>query len=365
MIYHIFNGRVLHLTPGLIENTIKTSKVICKKQDTQHFFCVIMIGDRMLYRNVNENPYIGIFRKYNHTNYSLIYEDKEYYKLMLSLKDDDRIIYHSNPLRRFFIFTNSFFFLFRRKLLNHSSFVCWGGDYLIYDDTIRHKITAYVKRLFFNRYHTIIALSYDDQAEVKKMYPKATVICANYAGPIRHLMEKTPHDKFHVVVSHSGWPHNNHIHSFDLLKRYAGKIMITCPLCYGNPTTIENIINKGKEIFGNDFHYFKDLKSKEEYAKFMSGVDAYVTSAEVQTGLGAVGYAMLGGAKIFVKSNLYNFFSNRGCVIYNTESIANLSLEQFTECQPREYSLKNVDILNSNNKPDSENFKKWQKIYEE
>lgn len=68
MIYHIFNGRVLHLTPGLIENIITTSKVIYNKQDTQHFFCVIMIGDRMLYRNVNENPYIGIFRKYNHTN---------------------------------------------------------------------------------------------------------------------------------------------------------------------------------------------------------------------------------------------------------------------------------------------------------
>ena len=68
MIYHIFNGKLLHAVPSMIKNILSTSSEICKDPNTKHCFCLIMFGKDMLYKNVISDPYSAIFEEYKHND---------------------------------------------------------------------------------------------------------------------------------------------------------------------------------------------------------------------------------------------------------------------------------------------------------
>ena len=366
MIYHIFNGKLLHAVPSMIKNILSTSSEICKDPNTKHCFCLIMFGKDMLYKNVISDPYSAIFEEYKHNDYVFLNKKTDYIKLLFKIGKKDKVIYHSAPARSLFFFTNIVNSMVRPFVLHNSSFICWGaGEYRIYDDSLKRHLKAQIRRFIFNRFANIITLSTDDENEARKMYPSANVFLCSYIGQYSYLKKKKHREKFHVMVSHSGWPHNYHRESFGLLEKYVGKIEITCPLCYGDPDYIESVIRCGKEIFGEDFHYFKDLLSKEDYGDLFSEVDAYVTYTDVQTGLGAISNAIRGGAKIFVRANLYNYLVNEGFHVQDVDELKILSFEEFKIPLTESTMQYNVDVLNKDCRPGNSNYAKWQKVYEE
>lgn len=365
MIYHIFNGRVYHLSPAIIKSIldcfVQENKEVCP-----HFFCVLMTGKEMLYKNVGENSYTSLFEEYSYTNYKIIYTNKDYVSFLFRLEEGDRLIYHSGPdicgIIRYI--TDLWLIIFRKRVVRDSSFISWGSDCFTKRTSIKQRIKAFIMNVLFDNLKNIVTLSTDDQKETAQTYPHANVILASYYSSKKMvLLDKILTPKFHVMVSHSGWPHNKHQRSFELLQRFAGKIQVSCPLCYGNAEYIDTVIKKGKEIFGNDFYYFKDLKTREEYSDFMRSVDAYVTSAEIQTGLGAVSFAIESGVKIFTKGNVYNFLRSYDYKIYNTDDISNLSCQDFLEPMEKVDCIHNININNEINKTDGDLYNRWVRIF--
>lgn len=361
MIYHFFNGRVLHLTPAIISGIVNSFPT--NNDKNHHYFCIVMFGEKMLYKNVDENPYSHMFEDLKYEKYQIIESPMEYIRLFLKMNDKDRIIYHSiQPLLLFFS-TNIFLSIFKKKVIHYSSFICWGSDANINNKNIKQKTHALLMKTIFRKLSNVIAISTDDQKEIKEMYPDANVILLPYYSSNKIcLLEKKSNSKFHVMVSHSGWPHNKHIDSFEMLGKFKGKLEITCPLCYGDPAYIETVISRGKELFGNDFHYFKDLMERKDYANFMRGVDAYVTSAEIQTGLGAITYAIQGGAKIFITGNVFNFLKP-DYIVFNTKDISQMSFEEFSKPLTYEERLSNVEKKNLLNNQNVELYKNWVKVF--
>jgi hypothetical protein len=172
-------------------------------------------------------------------------------------------------------------------------------------------------------------------------------------------------DKTNIMVSHSGWPHNNHIQSFDLLKRFRGRVRITCPLCYGDNAYIDKVIMVGKKYFGEDFVYFTDLLPLKEYSKLHQTMDIYVSSASVQTGLGAIFCAMESGSKIFLKDNLYQSLSSLSYKINHVDDLNDISYEELVYPIAYDDALYNVEIRNRQLAEGGEAFCKWRDIYRE
>ena len=68
MIYHILQGNILHLTPGILKSTYQNASRISEKIADKHFFCINMFCNRMLYKNVDVNPYDNLFREIGYIN---------------------------------------------------------------------------------------------------------------------------------------------------------------------------------------------------------------------------------------------------------------------------------------------------------
>lgn len=368
-IYHLFAGNLRHITPQLLKTCILTEKRISDDPSIEHVYCIKMYGGRMLYDNAKSNPYPAVFKEMDCPNFMYFFSHKELVKYLLKVSPNDKVLLHGFPTAREFVLASSALYILNPKLLKRSSVVCWGSDYKV-------KSTSLVKRLFnqymkfiLGKFKFIIALSTEDETEIKYFVPNGNVVYAPYVVREKlHLAEKMPDvnksGKTIVMVSHSGWPHNNHIHSFELLKKYVGRIKIVCPLCYGDAKYIQSVIDTGTSMFGQDFSYFIDLMPSEEYKEFLKTIDVYVTSAEIQTGLGAVYLNMRWGNKIFVKGNIYKSLSEHQYNISNTDQIKNLCFDEFALPLSKAQALDNIAIYNELHFDGTEIVNKWRRVYE-
>ena len=72
MIYHIFNGNVLHLTPTIIKGIIDKAGVVSPSTQGKHCFLITTYEKQMLYDNVDKNPYDQLFKNYSNAHYRLL-----------------------------------------------------------------------------------------------------------------------------------------------------------------------------------------------------------------------------------------------------------------------------------------------------
>lgn len=102
-----------------------------------------------------------------------------------------------------------------------------------------------------------------------------------------------------------------------------------CPVSYGNEKYISSIkkyvfSKKIKNIF-----FIDNLMSKENYCKFLSSMNLYITGADIQTSLFVIFSFLKMGKPIFVGDNLYNYLKDNGFVSYNINSITAINIEKY------------------------------------
>lgn len=366
-VYHLLSGNLLHITPEILKTLIITKDKISNDTSIEHVFCIKMFGEKMLYDSVAQNPYQAILNEFDYSDYVYFYSHKDLVRFFIKASPLDKVIIHGLPRARDFAITSIALLLLNRKLLNRSTALCWGSDY-------RVKPTSFIKKTFnlfmknvLSRFKYVLAITTEDEVEIKKYMPRANVVYTPYmTDNKRQLVDKIKKedDKAVVMVSHSGWPHNYHKHSFELLKKFAGRIKVVCPLCYGNATYIQSVIDDGTALFGSDFSYFTELKTPDEYKEFLRTIDIYLSSAEIQTGLGAISLSMISGSKVYVKGNVYTSLLKDRFHIFNAEDINTLTYEEFVKPLPREYALENIDIFNNLHCDGDEILEAWRKVYE-
>lgn len=368
MIYHIFNGFVFHLSPALVRGTLANSERISSVKIEEHFFFINMFGKKMLYDKDLPEPYSNICNEYGTKNLKL---NSSYLYLILFLltrKNNDKIILHSCPPLKVFVFISCFLLIFRgKKYRKRFSLICWGSnDFYFPGKNIKERIYKSLFSYLFRDFMLLATLTKEDTASAELYLPKANVIHMPYIASKPRIYNRTRSEgqsPLRIMVSHSGWPHNNHMKSFQLLSRFAGRIEIICPLCYGDKEYIDAVINQGRSLFGDSFHYFTELKTSLEYKAIAQSVDVYITAAERQTGLGALHLTMSGGAKVFSTGNIYKSMSSIGYKIFDIHNLETITFNELATQLPDNIAKANVDMINYHTYDGEKITSLWRYLY--
>lgn len=119
----------------------------------------------------------------------------------------------------------------------------------------------------------------------------------------------------------------------DILSKYKDKdIKIMTILSYGQLQYKDQIIKKGKEIFGSKFNYIEDFISPLDYAKYLASIDIFVANQNRQQATANIDMCLYFDKKVFIKSDVSTFdmYTLLGYKIFDTYSIKNNSFEEFS-----------------------------------
>ena len=369
MVYHFFNGNIQHLSPHIIGNILQYADKISNGIE-EHFFYITFCSDKMLYKAKEiDEAYTDLFKKYNVTKYKYIFSKCALMKEFLNIPNQDLIIFHgcaSSYSWQLLMYLILLVFRMKKKM-RRISLVCWGEtDFHYSNKTITAKVINYIFQSIFPNIRHIITLSSGDKAKASKLYPTASVTEIQYISQAKPVRVQKQDKTIQIMVSHSGWPHNNHFYSFDLLSKYKDYDMkIICPLCYGDEKYIKAVITKGKALYGDKFSYFTELKSREEYSKLISSIDVYVSAAEIQTGISALTRTLLCGGVVYATGNLLHSMQGYGFILFDIDDIKHLKFEEFSKKLSDKEFKQNVFVYTEKYKNLHDLQIKWKLIFSE
>lgn len=259
----------------------------------------------------------------------------------------------------------------QKKYSKRLAWVLWGGD--LYDAykynrgigvfKLKPIFTEILRIKIINSIYMIV--SGCDFEELKKRYKtNAIQSTAQYDYKmIKFSDSKEQSDKINVMIGHSATNTCRHLETFNLLKRYSGKINVFCPLSYpaDNTRYINKVEEAGRRIFGESFHAIKDFMNYDEYVAFLNKMDIAVFNNSRQQGMGNITSLLLLGKKVYLSNdNTIRFiYKNSDYDIYSVDDIEKDNfLEPLTEEQ-RESNRKKIEYKFSD-----ENFmNEWNTIF--
>lgn len=318
-IVHIFDGKDKHLNPNIIKGILDN-----KEERHLHVILISMMDsnskklDKTLYDWIKEEGFEVLFVS-------------SWLKLYTSIiRDSPLVIFHGyvSPVRKNLLLL-VFIYFFNRKKLKNFVLVSWGSrDFYI------NKFWFHFVYPLFKQFGHIVTLTKAD-FDFCKSYYKENCVQINYIIPQGYRKENknkkvfSKNNKVRVLISHSGWQQNNHEKSFALIQKIKEEnIEVICPLAYGDSGYINYVIQKGKDVFGEKFYYFKDLMPVDDYYDFLQTIDIYVTSADVQTGLFALTACLGSGAKVFCGENLYYSMKFAGYSLYSVNDLVKMNVDE-------------------------------------
>lgn len=150
-----------------------------------------------------------------------------------------------------------------------------------------------------------------------------------------------------ILLGNSSSYENNHLEAFDILKNIDLKDKkIIVPLSYGDKEYANEVINYGKNIFGDKLNPLINFMDIKDYIKNISSCSNVIMNHKRQQALGNIIIMLYMGSKIFLdKENpAYEFLNKNGIILFGIEDINESNLEQKLE---EEKVLKNREILNN------------------
>lgn len=368
MIYHFLLGRIFHLTPHIIESILKNADHTNANGISDHFFCIMNFSNKMLYSYNDCNVYIDIFKKYEFFNYCIIENKISFFKFFLKLDSrGNKFIFHSalDPFK-LQLFMYIFFLFFSKRKLKKSTLVCWGQNNYLIESPKKYK-SFLIKKIYtstFNLMDNIITLSPGDYDICTINYPKASCRCIPYIPLINIDRRQRNNQCLSILISHSGWPHNNHLKAFKMLEKFKHEnIKIICPLCYGDAYYISKVTDYGFKIFGDKFTYFTELKPFEEYENLIRSINIYITAANIQTGLFALLSSIVSGAKVYITGNLLYSMKEYGFIVNNIDEIPSMQFMNFCEGISEADYDSNIEIYRSKYCNISKLQDEWKAVY--
>lgn len=148
-----------------------------------------------------------------------------------------------------------------------------------------------------------------------------------------------------LLVGNSANSLNNHIDILYELKRYNLKnTCIIMPLSYsGHDRYINQLIKKGKEMFGDKFIPITEYLPHDVYSNILKQVDVAIFNHNRQQALANIIALLYLGKKVYIKKNIssYNFLTSQGLKVYKINELKNSnSIKELVEIDS-EISSKN------------------------
>lgn len=314
---------ILHLFPAEKFTTDFVNRIFRLFNKNEHFF--IIYGDQKKEYRLDEILCTDrvLFVK------TLFDEKKKFVELV---RGSRKIICHS-----------LFFKMIDLYLLNNTikdnsvtlAWAIWGKDlYEDYDRSKSIRSAVFVKPLIKETLRksliskTNIFITTGDYDVLKERYilrKDAKQMSAQYSYNLleQHEYENNS-DKISVMVGHSATETCRHLETFEMLKKYAGKIKVFCPLSYPkNIAYIEKVSNIGMRYFGNDYFPMTGFFKYDEYVSFLNTIDIGVFNNNRQQGMGNITNLLYLGKKVYLSKDntIRKTYYSPNYFIYNCEDI--------------------------------------------
>ena len=226
------------------------------------------------------------------------------------------------------------------ELLKKSYWGIWGGD--LYNAK-RDEKNDFV-RTNFKGYLTV-----PDKEEVIKRYnTNGIFLKTKYVFPISKDLLNQVKLKQHnnIIIQINNSCDESTLEMLDVLSKFKNEnIKITTVLSYGKMQFKDEIIQKGKSIFGNKFEYLEKLISPKKYLEHLANNDILILNQNRQQGASNTYSSLYLGKKVFIndKSSTYYQLNNIDNVkVYNSNDIVNMSFEEFIKNDNIELNKQNI-----------------------
>ena len=246
-----------------------------------------------------------------------------------------------------------------RKLLPQTYWAIMGGDlYSAPNDEVNNFVRQNLKA---------IITTFDKDEYIKRFGAKKSFDIV-YNNPLtKYIRQPVPHKisaPYKIMVNNS--TDLTTLEMLDILSKFKDENIIVITNVsyetYGQQNVKQQILKKGKEIFGKKFKPVLKWQSPQQYVKFLSSIDIYISNQNRQQGVGNMSALMLLGKKVFIKSDIssYSGFINLGIKVFDTNKIKKLSFEKFVHLSQRD-TEKNIAVLTKRLSLDYQ-IKLWEKV---
>ncbi len=248
--------------------------------------------------------------------------------------------------------------LFYPSVFKKMVWVIWGGDVYFYKyktNSLKDNLLELLRKYTIKRFPVIVSYIKGDYEKVVEIYhSNAKYIKAWYPSPIDVEMIKkvTLREKrdniIRITVGNSADPSNDHIEAFNMLEKYKNEdIEVSVVLSYGGGKEyIEQVIQRGKELFADKFKPILEYMSFENYLDFINQSDICLLNHKRQQGLGNQLVFFILKKKVFISETTtpFKYYKENGVDIYSTESLVDMSFEDFV-FQSKENKRENRNLL--------------------
>jgi dTDP-N-acetylfucosamine:lipid II N-acetylfucosaminyltransferase len=251
-------------------------------------------------------------------------------------------------------------------LLKKVYWAIWGGDlyrHLVLDKKLKTKRDEFYRRTIISRMRGLITPLHGDYLNASKWYKAKAdrYNCILYHSNVFVDLGKANKDEEHIniLLGNSASKSNNHIEALEKLFLIVGNkdCTIFAPLSYGNNKVKEQVINKGKELFGDRFQPLTEFIPYEQYIDFISSIDIAIFNHKRQQAMGNIINLLGAGKKVYLNSetSTFDLFQELKVKIFDINEL-NLNPE-FKE------KSENIQIIK--NYFTEQNLKQqWAKIYD-
>lgn len=271
---------------------------------------------------------------------------KEYFDLLKQYKNVTSVIIHSMTDFHAALINK----YFRKKKI---VWILWGGDiyqsgFIPHERNILEQTSKHVKRNYwqsikyilgrnrwrfpflFPRYRAMLKVDYlvtvlpTEYKYIKTQIPKlkAKQILWNYGHQVNFKYPDINQisERINILISHNGYPTNNHFDSFEILKKLnTENRKIIVPLSYGNKEYSKKVLTYGEKIFKSNFIPLTDYLPSEKYIEILNTCSVALFNNIRQQGIGNLVILLMLGIKIYLNENgmAWKFMQDLGIKVYS------------------------------------------------
>ena len=233
-----------------------------------------------------------------------------------------------------------------------SIWVVWGLDlhnWKLNSNSLASRVKNWAHRRARKSFYAVVCL---EEADRKKYLAEfgsgAIAICANLPLSKSALQEleclrfakKRLNGKKFIQIEHNAHSFNNHLSIIEALSRHDEESFeYFIPLSYGtardwegNPKDyIDQVISLADKYFGDRAHPILSMMPADTYTRLLWNMDIAIFGSDRQNGLGNILRMLYVGNKVFLprENPTYQFLTQLGCEIGDTNELSNISTEDF------------------------------------
>lgn len=261
---------------------------------------------------------------------------KHHFQATIKMHQADKIILHG-----LFDIRLVQILFFTPWLLKKCYWVIWGGDLYTYQLGYRNwkwKIKEFFRRPVIKKIGHLVTYIEGDVALARKWYKAKGEYheCLMYTSNLyqEYKLPKNSSKTINIQVGNSASPSNNHLEALKKLLPYKDKnIYIYLPLSYGSPEYAKQVIEQGREWFGDKFKPLTDMLPFNEYLAFLSTIDIAIFNHNRQQAMGNT-ITLLGlGKTVYIRSDTtqWGFLKDKGITIRDIEQLNTLECQNLNE----------------------------------